>query len=159
MSLKSNLLVLVMVIGGLGSAPLMAEAQIGNVRGLPPLMKVEGTVYCTADGNIGNIDLAYPIPFFTDARVEILGFLFGRALPPSVTDDSGSFSMYFRSTSLSSVLTDSTIMVSTPLSNCNSTLPSTGFLSSTLEYNGTVVEDGNTIMTLVPKRFRFSPSP
>lgn len=57
MGLKSKMLVMVMVIGALGSAPLMAEAQLGNIIGsLLGVINVQGVVYCTADGNIGTIN-------------------------------------------------------------------------------------------------------
>lgn len=57
--LKSVLFVLVMIIGV--GAPLMVEAQLVTIDNLLSLIKIQGTVFCTANGNIGINATATPI--------------------------------------------------------------------------------------------------
>ncbi|KAA0049504.1 hypothetical protein IC582_012847 [Cucumis melo] len=161
MGLKSKMLVMVMVIGALGSAPLMAEAQLGNIIGsLLGVINVQGVVYCTADGNIGTIN-ATSTPVFPNAVVQ-LQCGNGNIVSTTTTNNMGSFSMLLNPLQflLSTLLTDCNVVVRTPLINCNATLPSTGFLTSRMQFVGRFVQDGiMEIMKVAPNLFTFiSPS-
>lgn len=59
MGLRSVLLVLVMAAAV--GAPLMVEAQLGIIGSLLGLIRIQGTVFCTANGNIGINGTATPV--------------------------------------------------------------------------------------------------
>ncbi|KGN57120.1 phylloplanin [Cucumis sativus] len=159
MGLKSNLLVLVMVFGALGSAPLMAEAQFNIIGSLLKLINIQGTVFCTADGNIGTNATSTPV--FPNALVQ-LQCGNGNIVSTTTTNNGGIFSMFLNPVQfvLSSLLSNCNLVVKTPISDCNATLPSTGFLTSSLQFLGSFVQDGlMQIMKVAPNPFTFIPSP
>ncbi|KAJ0093833.1 hypothetical protein Patl1_25037 [Pistacia atlantica] len=67
MALKSSLFVSHFVAVALDP---MAEAQLGIIGGLLNLIHIQGTVYCTANGNIGVNGTATPV-FQTNCSLEV----------------------------------------------------------------------------------------
>jgi hypothetical protein len=81
-------------------------------------------------------------------------------LSNATTDGDGKFSMMMDNPllyDLSSLLTGCNLMVPTPLSNCNTKLPSVGGLISTLKYVGISRIGIHTLANIAPSGFHFIP--
>ncbi|XP_038903470.1 phylloplanin-like [Benincasa hispida] len=155
MGLKSVLFVLV-IVGAMG-APLMVEAQLGIVGSLLGLIRIQGTVFCTANGNIGINGTATPI--FPNASVQ-LQCGNGNIVSTTTTNNMGVFSILLNPLQflLSLITSSCSTVVNTPLSNCNVTLPSTGVLLSRLGFVGQTMEGILNILNVAPNGFEFLPS-
>ncbi|CAK9318512.1 unnamed protein product [Citrullus colocynthis] len=150
--LKSVLFVLVMIIGV--GAPLMVEAQLGIVGNLLSLIKIQGTVFCTANGNIGINATATPI--FPNASVQ-LRCGNGNIVSTTTTNNMGTFSILLNPSEflVSLIAERCNIVVTTPLSNCNATLPSIGGLLSRMDFAGKTVEGLINMLNVVPNEFQY----
>ncbi|KAJ6980894.1 phylloplanin-like [Populus alba x Populus x berolinensis] len=155
MAFKTFLLVSLMIAAIL-AAPV-AEAQLGLIGGLLGLIRIQGTLFCTADGNMGANGTATPV--FPNALVQLQ--CGGNVVSTSTTNGSGMFSILLDPLNyiLSSVLSDCNLKVDTPLISCNSSLPALGGLLSPLQFIGnTALGALLSVANIIPAGFRFVPS-
>lgn len=150
--LKSVLFVLVMIIGV--GAPLMVEAQLVTIDNLLSLIKIQGTVFCTANGNIGINATATPI--FPNASVQ-LRCENGNIVSTTTTNNMGIFSILLNPLEflVSMITKRCNVVVTTPLSNCNATLPSIGGLLSSMDFAGRTMEGLINMLNVVPNEFQY----
>ncbi|XWS08583.1 hypothetical protein CRYUN_Cryun40dG0014700 [Craigia yunnanensis] len=130
----------------------MAEPQLGGlISGLLGLIKIQGTLFCTVDGNMGVNGTATPV--FPNALVQLQ--CGGNVVSSSTTNGSGIFSILLDPLQflLPSLLNNCNLAVRTPLSNCNATLPSVGGLFSSLKVLGNTLVGLLNITNLVPTGF------
>ncbi|GAY35875.1 hypothetical protein CUMW_019110, partial [Citrus unshiu] len=132
-------------------ATLTADAQGGVIGTLLGLIHNEGTLYCTVNGNIG--DLGQATPVFPNAKVQLQ--CGGNVNSTAVTSESGSFSIVLDPVQIvvSSLLNDCCLVLKTPLATRNSNPPSAGDLFSPL----TIV--GNTLLGILLKPVGFQSMP
>ncbi|CAL5184375.1 unnamed protein product [Lathyrus oleraceus] len=132
------------------------NAQLGILNDLLGSANIQGTVLCTSKDNVG-VNGA-PTPGFSNAQVQLL--CGGNMLSNTTTSGDGEFSMLMDNPllyDLSSLLTDCNLMVPTPLSRCNTKLPSAGGLTSSLKYVGTSQIGTRTLANIAPFGFHFIP--
>ncbi|KAL3505713.1 hypothetical protein ACH5RR_031095 [Cinchona calisaya] len=157
MAFRSILLVSLMVVG-IMAIPI-AEAQLGLgglIGGLLGSINVKGVVFCTLDGNIGINGTSTPI--FPNALVQ-LQCGNGNVVTTTTTNSAGIFSFALDPLQniLSSLITSCGVVVKTPLSTCNVSLPSIGGLQSPLQYVGNTILGLLNIANLIPSGFRLIP--
>ncbi|KAL5713104.1 hypothetical protein ACHQM5_015212 [Ranunculus cassubicifolius] len=152
MALKCFLFVsLLLVIGS--TAPLSAEAQIiGNLLGL---LRIQGLVPCTnATTNATVAVNGTAIPPFPNAVVQLQ--CGSSVIASATTILTGRFSIVLNDRLdpqiMASIIPNCSLVVKTPLSNCNATLPATGTLTSRLQ----VVTNTTTEVTIIPLVFLFT---
>lgn len=94
----------------------------------------------------------------SDAEVQL--HCGGKVLYSATTDGAGMFSMMMDPLlyDLSSLLSGCNLAVATPLSKCNSKLPSVGGLISTLRFVGISLVGTQTVANITPTGFQFVPS-
>ncbi|THG03550.1 phylloplanin-like [Camellia sinensis] len=155
MALKSLLLVF-LLIAALTAVP-MAEAQLGLISGLLGLIRIQGTVFCTANGNMGVNGTSTPV--FPYAKVQLQCGA-GNTVSSATTNNFGIFSMVLDPLQfvLSSLLSNCNLLVNTPLSNCNLNLPSVGGLLSPLQFIGNTLQGLLNISNIIPSGFQFLPN-
>ncbi|XP_028092402.1 phylloplanin-like [Camellia sinensis] len=155
MALKSLLLVF-LLIAALTAVP-MAEAQLGLISGLLGLIRIQGTVFCTANGNMGVNGTSAPV--FPNAKVQLQCGA-GNTVSSATTNNSGIFSMVLDPLQfvLSSLLSNCNLLVSIPLSNCNLNLPSVGGLLLPLQFIGNTLQGLLNISNIIPSGFQFLPN-
>ncbi|KAG6756961.1 hypothetical protein POTOM_037260 [Populus tomentosa] len=135
------------------AAPV-AEAQPGLIGSLLGLIRIQGTLFCTADGNMGANGTATPV--FPNALVQLQ--CRGNVVSTSTTNGSGMFSILLDPLNyiLSSVLSECNLKVDTPLISCNSSLPAVGGLLSPLRFIGnTALGALLSVANIIPAGFRF----
>ncbi|XP_027120822.1 phylloplanin-like [Coffea eugenioides] len=135
----------------------IAEAQLGGlISGLLGSINVKGIVFCTLDGNIGINGTATPV--FSNALVQ-LQCGNGDVVSTTTTNSAGVFGFVLDPLQmlLSSLTTNCSVAVKTPLSTCNVNLPSVGGLQSPLKYVGDTVLGLLNIANLIPSGFRLIP--
>ncbi|KAM0030289.1 putative phylloplanin [Helianthus debilis subsp. tardiflorus] len=90
----------------------------------------------------------------TDALVELS--CGGNVITSAVTNAQGRFNITVNPlrVPLANLLSSCRIIVATPLSTCNATLP-TGTLQAQLQFVGTTIRGLLSILTLVPIRFQL----
>ncbi|KAJ0594585.1 putative phylloplanin [Helianthus annuus] len=91
----------------------------------------------------------------TDALVELS--CGGNVIASAVTNAQGVFNITVNPlrVTLNNLLSSCRIIVATPLSNCNATLPTAGTLQSALQVAGTFIRGILNNVNLVPIRFRL----
>ncbi|KAJ4722154.1 Phylloplanin like [Melia azedarach] len=136
-------------------AALIAEAQIGLISDLLNLIQIQGTVFCTPNGNIGVNGTA--TPGFPNAGVQLR--CNGNVVSGATTNESGGFSMVLDPLQvvLSSLLSNCSLVVNTPLAKCNGKLPSMGSLISTLQFAGNTLLGILNVANIIPAGFHFMP--
>ncbi|CAL0334951.1 unnamed protein product [Lupinus luteus] len=129
------------------------KAQLGLLNGLLGSINIQGIVTCTSKDNINGA----PTPVFSNAEVQLV--CDGKVLSSATTNGGGMFSIMMDSLlfNLSSMLNGCNLVVTTPLSNCNSNLPSVGNLISTLHFGGTTLVGTKTVANIAPSGFQFVP--
>ncbi|KAG9443827.1 hypothetical protein H6P81_015167 [Aristolochia fimbriata] len=149
---KSLLLVLLLVILSVTSPP--AEAQLGGLLGL---IRVSGTVFCTANGNMGVNGTSTPV--FANAQVQLQCGATKQVVSSTTTDFNGVFSILLDPVTslLSSLLSDCKLVVATPLSTCNASLPVGGILQSPLQFLGKTLQGLLSVLNVAPGGFSFLP--
>ncbi|XWS39017.1 hypothetical protein CRYUN_Cryun18bG0014000 [Craigia yunnanensis] len=156
MALKT-LMFFCLLVAAMALAAPMAEAQLGGlISGLLGLIKIQGTLFCTVDGNMGVNGSATPV--FPNALVQLQ--CGGDVVSSSTTNGSGIFSILLDPLQflLPSLLNNCNIIVKTPLSNCNATLPSIGGLVSSLQILGNTLVGLLSITNLGTTGFKLLPS-
>ncbi|KAL7104917.1 hypothetical protein ACP275_07G012400 [Erythranthe tilingii] len=159
MGLKSPLVMFsfFLLVVGITIMPL-AEAQLlGGILGpLFGLLRIQGIVYCTPNGNIGVNGTATPA--FPNALVQLR--CGGSVISTATTNGSGVFSILLDPLNfiLSTVLSGCGLAVNTPLASCNASLPSVGGLVSNLQFIGNTVAGLLNVGNLIPSGFLFNAS-
>ncbi|KAE8725884.1 Late embryoproteinsis abundant protein Lea5-D [Hibiscus syriacus] len=151
MAMKTLMFVCVLVAAMALAAP-MAEAQLGGlVSGLLGLIKIQGTLFCSLDGNMGANGTATPV--FPSALVQLQ--CGGIVVSSSTTNGNGIFSILLDPLQflVPSLLNNCNLAVKTPLSNCNASLPSVGGLFSNLQLVGNTLIGLLNITNIVPVGF------
>uniref|UniRef100_A0A2N9EK23 Phylloplanin n=1 Tax=Fagus sylvatica TaxID=28930 RepID=A0A2N9EK23_FAGSY len=143
MALKFFLFVSLMV-----AAFAIPIAGAGLISGLIGLTRIQGTMFCTLNGNIGA----------NDALVQLQCGA-GNVVSSATTNGSGVFSILLDPLQyvLSSLLTDCNLVVNTPLSSCNAKLPSVGGLLSSLQFIGNTLIGLLNVANIIPTGFQFIP--
>ncbi|KAL2459277.1 Pollen Ole e 1 allergen and extensin family protein [Forsythia ovata] len=137
-------------------APAIAEAQQGLLGDLLGLISINGTVFCTVNGNIGVNGTATPV--FPNAKVQLQCGA-GNVVASATTNGSGQFSIALNPllNLLSTLLSNCSLVVKTPLSTCNANLPSVGGLISSLKFVQTTLVGLLNIAEIIPASFQFLP--
>ncbi|MED6144951.1 hypothetical protein PIB30_020246 [Stylosanthes scabra] len=134
------------------------KSQLGILSDLLGSATIQGTVLCTLNMKDNIDDNGDGAPAFSNAQVQLM--CGGKVLSNATTNDDGKFSMKTDSLDssllydLSSMLNGCNLMVPTPLTDCNSNLPSAGSLISTLRFLGIT----NSVANITPSGFHFVPS-
>ncbi|KAF9593703.1 hypothetical protein IFM89_024641 [Coptis chinensis] len=135
-----------------GLATPLAKAQLGV--SLPGLIRIQGTLFCTINGNSVN---GTATPVFPNAAVLLQCGSGNTVVASSITNTStGQFTILLVTSEflVSSVLNNCRLLVNTTLATCNVSL-GTGLLSSPLQYIGNTVQGLLTITDLVPLVFKL----
>ncbi|KAG8369927.1 hypothetical protein BUALT_Bualt14G0064200 [Buddleja alternifolia] len=156
MALKSLVLFTLLVVA---IAMPMAQAQLGGLLGpLLGLLRIQGILYCTPNGNVGVNGTATPINcnFCADALVQLQ--CGGTVVSTATTNGSGLFSILLDPLNfvLSTLLSGCRLAVSTPLASCNANLPSIGGLVSNLQFIGSTLLGLLNVGNLIPSGFQFN---
>ncbi|KAJ0602910.1 putative phylloplanin [Helianthus annuus] len=133
MAMKSITLITVLVVV---LAATQAKAQrLPAIR----LFNITGNVFCSVNGSIAVNGTGIIPPPFPNALVQLScnGILRGLA----ITNRAGTFNIVVSpiQVSLNNLLSSCRLVVATPLSNCNVTLPSNGTLQAPIQLAGTTV--------------------
>ncbi|KAM7259833.1 hypothetical protein ACFE04_015574 [Oxalis oulophora] len=139
-----------------GSCLMAAEA--GLIGSLLGLINIQGTLFCTANGNVNVNGTATPV--FPNALVQLKCGSSGNVVASSTTNQSGLFSIVLEYPLplilLNSLLTDCNLVVDTPLANCNANLPNVASaLTSALQFFGNFISGSLKITNLVPIGFQY----
>ncbi|PON88346.1 Immunoglobulin-like fold containing protein [Trema orientale] len=154
MALKISLVFVIFILAA--SMAALAEAQLGGLGNLLGLINLQGTVFCTLNGRIGVNGTSTPV--FSNALVQLQ--CNGNVVSSATTNNSGVFSILLNPLQflLSSLLSDCKVVVNTPLSSCNASLPSTGALVSLIQILGNTVSGLLNIINLGLTGFNFIPN-
>ncbi|XP_076932961.1 phylloplanin-like [Bidens hawaiensis] len=151
MSSKSIILITILVVV---LAATQAEAQLPS----SPIVvfNIIGIVLCLINGSVNGTTSAPPFPskntipnLYSYSYVVVQLSCGGNTTASTVTNALGGFSIKVTPPqfTLSILLSSCKVVVATPLSSCNPTLPSTGTLQGPLQYTGTTT--GGTVNTLL----------
>ncbi|XP_073055213.1 phylloplanin-like [Primulina eburnea] len=126
MAIKNVLIFLLVAI----SATSLADAQstIGIIH-------VNGTLYCTTNGNITAGPNASATPVFPNAALQVACSADVVALAPvnGTTNSNGAYLVVLiprPNATVNSIVSNCRLFVLTPLSSCNAALPATGLVSN-----------------------------
>jgi len=108
--------------------------------------------------NVPNSDSEKKQHNISDAEVQLV--CGEKEFSKATTNDGGNFSMMMDPLllDLSSLLNGCNLVVATPLCNCNTNLPSSGTLISTLNFVGINRVATQTIAKIIPSGFHYVPS-
>ncbi|WMV10075.1 hypothetical protein MTR67_003460 [Solanum verrucosum] len=128
---------LIFILAALIATPV-AVAQLGGLLGglLGPI-SIGGVLFCSLNGKIDVLNGA-TTPIFPNASVQ-LRCGGGNVVSSTTTNGSGAFSLLLnplQNLLVSSLLSNCNIVITTPLSTCNATLPSVGVLQAPLQIVG-----------------------
>ncbi|CAI0467324.1 unnamed protein product [Linum tenue] len=154
---RTLFMISLLIMAAVAVGPMAAEAQLGIISGLLGLINVHGTVFCTANGNMGANGTTTPV--FPNAGVQLQ--CGGTVISTTTTNAAGVFSILLDPLRfiLTTLLNDCSVRVTTPLSTCNATLPSVGgLLSSPLQFVGDILVGLLRVTQLVPTGFNLLPS-
>ncbi|RVW99063.1 Phylloplanin [Vitis vinifera] len=155
MALKSLLFFSLLV--AVAAAPV-AEAQLGNIIGsILDLIRIQGI--CFAQPTATWVLMA-PQPQLSPVNAPVqLQCGAGNVISSATTNSAGLFSILLDPLQflLSSLLTNCNLVVNTPLSTCNSGLPSSGALLSPLRLIGNTLQGPLHITNIIPANFVFLP--
>ncbi|TXG71723.1 hypothetical protein EZV62_000302 [Acer yangbiense] len=143
MALNLKSLLFVSLFIALVAAPI-AEATV-PIR----LIQIQGSVFCNLNGTMLVNGIASPP--FSNALVQLRCGPANLIVSFAITDRDGVFSnlaVFPRNLSLTSLLSTCNLLVNTPLSRCNSTLPSVGRLRSPIRFIGNVTLGLNNILNV-----------
>ncbi|XP_023000425.1 phylloplanin-like [Cucurbita maxima] len=145
-----SLLIIVLTMATLSSC------QFDLIRTLLGLTHIQGTLYCTLNGN-----MIYGLltPTFPNAAVEMHCGAAGTVISSVKSDATGRFSMLLDAPQLllSFLLNNCSLVVTTPLVNCNGALPSFGALASPLQLIRNTFLGLFNVTNIIPVGFRFLP--
>ncbi|KZV17373.1 Phylloplanin precursor [Dorcoceras hygrometricum] len=126
MAVKSILIFLLVAV--LATCSADAQRTIGIIH-------VNGTLYCTTNGNITGGPNASPTPVFANAALQVACEADVVALAPvnGTTNSNGAYLVVMiplRNATINSIVSNCRLFVLTPLSSCDSALPARGLLSN-----------------------------
>ncbi|KAI3975498.1 hypothetical protein MKX01_038767 [Papaver californicum] len=153
-------LVAVMTAVPLAEAQLGGLGDIGGIGGivgfLLGLIRIQGNVFCSIDGNAGANATATPV--FPKALVQLKCGSSGNVVSSTTTNSAGVFTMLLDPilTLLSGLLKDCNVVVNTPLFTCNAALPINSILASPLKLLGKSVAGGLNIVNLATTGFMLN---
>ncbi|KAF9619968.1 hypothetical protein IFM89_010584 [Coptis chinensis] len=154
MALKCLFFVSLLVVG---LATPLAKAQLGAglIGSLLGLIRIQGTVFCTTNGNISDNGSATPV--FPNALVQLQCGTGNVVAASGRTNSLGIFSILLDPLHflLSPLLNNCKLVVNTPLSTCNSAMGVDGILSSPLQLIENTVSGLLTIINIIPLRFNL----
>ncbi|KAF1002513.1 phylloplanin-like [Apium graveolens] len=137
-------------------APSAVEAQDGILSGIlgGGLFNIGGTVFCTLNGGMGVNGTNTPV--FANALVQLKCGA-GNIIGAATTNANGVFTILLNPLQfvLSSLLSDCKLVVPTPLSTCNSSLPAIGGLVSLLQSVGSILIGLLRVERFIPSGFNF----
>ncbi|KAJ9536920.1 hypothetical protein OSB04_029653 [Centaurea solstitialis] len=134
---------------------IASTSQLAQAQGLQSLISVSGLVSCSPTGNIV-ANAPTPTPPFPNALVDVS--CGGNVISSALTNGSGRFNIILNPVQilLNNLLSpDCNVRVVTPLSNCDPTLPTTGFLQAPLQLVGTVTRGIINVLNLAPSTFQL----
>ncbi|KAI3689487.1 hypothetical protein L2E82_47446 [Cichorium intybus] len=145
MALKSMIVLVALFV-----AASQAQAQLG----LLGIININGTIFCSANGN-AVANAITPTPPFSNALVQLM--CGGNVISSALTNGLGVFNIALNPLQflLSNLLSSCNIVVASPLSSCNSSLPSTGFLQAPLQLIGNTIRGLLSIINLIPLPFQL----
>ncbi|XP_073309098.1 phylloplanin-like [Primulina huaijiensis] len=148
MALKALALINILVVGCV--VPMVQ----GQLLGLLGLLRIQGILYCTANGNIGVNGTTTPV--FPNALVQLQ--CGGNVVSTATTNRSGIFSILLDPLNfiLSTLLSGCKLVVNTPLASCDANLPSIGSLQSTLQFIGNALFGLLNVGNIIPSGFQFN---
>ncbi|KAG2315805.1 hypothetical protein Bca52824_018927 [Brassica carinata] len=127
----------------------VANAQVGVVLGGTNVVNVQGLVTCSINGSVSTNATVIP-PF---AGAPVLLQCAGQNVSVTTTGANGVFSFPSNTIlpiSLSTLLASGCrVIVTTPLSRCNASLPTNGLLTAPINLAGTTINRGITILQFV----------
>ncbi|ERN02261.1 hypothetical protein AMTRI_Chr02g222680 [Amborella trichopoda] len=154
MAFKSLLFVVLALV--LMPAPTThAQLGLGSLLGLT---QITGTIFCTSNGNIGILGSATPV--IPNAPVQLV--CNGNNISTVNTDSTGAFQFLVNPLHmlLSSLLSDCSVVVQTPLTTtCKTTPQLQGILQSPLTFVGRLERLLGTVIKLAATSFTFVPFP
>ncbi|KAG5632947.1 hypothetical protein H5410_004664 [Solanum commersonii] len=136
--MASSKFFLIFILAALIATPV-AVAQLGGLLGglLGPL-SIDGVLFCSLNGKIDVLNGA-TTPIFPNASVQLRCGA-GNVVSSTTTNGSGAFSLELNPVqNILSLLANCNVVVTTPLSTCNASLPSVGFLQSPLQLLGKTI--------------------
>ncbi|KAH0781908.1 hypothetical protein KY290_001506 [Solanum tuberosum] len=134
--MASSKFFLIFILAALIATPV-AVAQLGGLlSGLLSPISIDGVLFCSLNGKIDVLNGA-TTPIFPNASVQLRCGA-GNVVSSTTTNGSGAFSLVLNPVQniLSSLLSNCNIVVTTPLSTCNASLPSVGVLQAPLQIVG-----------------------
>ncbi|XP_027902814.1 phylloplanin-like isoform X1 [Vigna unguiculata] len=140
------------------------KAKLGFLSALlGSVSNIQGTVFCSSKDNVAVKAPSNPVfpkttQYFSDAEVQLV--CGEKEFSSARTNDDGKFSIMMDPLLLdvSSLLNGCNLVVPTPLSNCNTNLPSSGTLISTLNFAGINRLATPIIANIIPSGFHYVPS-
>ncbi|XP_009352340.2 LOW QUALITY PROTEIN: phylloplanin-like [Pyrus x bretschneideri] len=143
MAFKSILFVSLLV-----AAVVIPLAQSQIIPALLSVIRIDGILYCTVNGNVGPGG-PNATPVFANATVQLQCDSGNNVVSTVTTTGSGVLSILLDSINylLSSLLSTCRLVVTTPLASCNVNLSPTGILTSALQFVG------NTVVNVAPVGF------
>ncbi|XP_027902815.1 phylloplanin-like isoform X2 [Vigna unguiculata] len=133
------------------------KAKLGFLSALlGSVSNIQGTVFCSSKDNVAVKAPSNPV--FPNAEVQLV--CGEKEFSSARTNDDGKFSIMMDPLLLdvSSLLNGCNLVVPTPLSNCNTNLPSSGTLISTLNFAGINRLATPIIANIIPSGFHYVPS-
>ncbi|XP_009595196.1 phylloplanin-like [Nicotiana tabacum] len=137
----------------------VAVAQLGGLlSGLLGPIHIDGVLFCSLNGQIDIIN-GSTTPVFPNASVQLRCGA-GNVVSSTTTNGSGVFSLVLDPLQniLSSLLSNCSLVVTTPLSTCNASLPSIGLLQSPLQLVGKTLVGLLSIVNLGATGFQLLPN-
>ncbi|KAL6188568.1 hypothetical protein ACLB2K_039960 [Fragaria x ananassa] len=137
---KKTMLFVCLLFSAVAVVVPVTQGTLGN---LLKLIQVQGTVYCTANGNAtvssGGVNITSPPFRFAVVQLRC-GPGNGTLVSTVITNLAGQFTIVLNTLqyTVAQLVSSCRVVVTTPLAMCNSTLSSNGTLTSNLTSNGTV---------------------
>uniref|UniRef100_A0A9I9ELZ0 Phylloplanin-like n=2 Tax=Cucumis melo TaxID=3656 RepID=A0A9I9ELZ0_CUCME len=130
-----------------------SSCQLDLIRRLLGPTQIHGMLYCAIDGSV---IYGQMIPTFPNAEVQMQCGA-GTVVSSVKTDATGNFSILIDAPRLMLpfLLTNCTLVVTTPLFDCNAELPSFGVLVSPLQLIGNTFHGLFNVTNFIPVGFRF----
>ncbi|KVI10908.1 Pollen Ole e 1 allergen/extensin [Cynara cardunculus var. scolymus] len=131
----------------------LADAQFSRLQNL---INISGSISCSLNGSIiANCTIPTPSRF-SHALIDVS--CGGNVISSAITNGSGMFDITLNPLQFSPnnlLSSNCNVRVVTPLSNCNTTLPSTGILQSPLQFIRTTTRGLTSVFNLVPSTFEL----
>ncbi|KAI3817301.1 hypothetical protein L1987_11090 [Smallanthus sonchifolius] len=148
---QAQLIPPILPIPPIGIPPLPIPPLAIPPLGVGALLNISGIVFCSVNGSVNGTT---PPPPFSNATVQLS--CGGNVLASTTTNQSGAFTISVNPAQILTILSSSCMLVvPTPLSTCNATLPSIGSLESLLQIVRNIVNGILTVTNIVPLGFQL----